>query len=156
MTVGLAGDTCHFTMREVPPQIKEPVMRSVELRQLERKLQNLEVTSDPVQVLESADALISELNEEGRRQEEVATALLCLKQRALRLAHRKIREASDKLLERRILYTVLGSGGQIDVDLLSETLNAREKEIREALEALQKKLRFFERKREAAPKARTF
>ncbi len=155
MTVGLAGDTCCFTMQEVPPQIKEPVKCPAELRQLVRKLQDLEATSDPMQVLESADTLLSELNEEVRMQEEVAVALLCLKQRALNLAHSKIREASDKLLERRILYTVLGSGRQIDVDLLSEELNAREKEIREALEVLQRRLHFFERKREAASKAQT-
>jgi len=152
MTVGLTGDICCFTVREVPPKIGETIKCPAELSQLERELRSLETIPNPLQALESVDALLRRLNDEVRKQEEIETALLCLKQEALNLAHRKIREASDELLERRILYTVLGSCSQVDIDRLSEVLNAREKEIRQALASLQKRFQFLRKKITATSK----
>ncbi|MEM3737083.1 MAG: helix-turn-helix domain-containing protein [Candidatus Bathyarchaeia archaeon] len=146
MTVGLAGDTCYFRTYEVPPRVKEPAKCPIELKRLEDRLQELEKVSDIAKSLEMADSLICEINRETERLEEAEAALFCLRQKALNLAHKRIREASTELLEREILYNMLGSDRQVDVDLLAEELKTREKKIRDALAALQKRLHFLEKK----------
>ena len=69
--------------------------------------------------------------------EEEKMELLRLKQQSIQKVHEVIRYTLEKDLTRRILYSILTSSNRLDITDLSEILNIREKEIKEAMKELE-------------------
>ena len=87
-----------------------------------------------------SDVLLKEINQKLGELANAQISLLRLKQRITRTAHEAIREAFDQELQRQILYSMIGEQKRPDVNELSEMLDAREREINDAIKSLKQRL----------------
>ena len=90
-------------------------------------------------VVNEVNSIIRTINARIEQLEEEKMELLRLKQQATQKVHEVIRETLEEYLTRRILYSILTSSSRLDVTDLSEILNIREKEIKEAMKELENK-----------------
>ncbi|MFQ5998287.1 MAG: helix-turn-helix domain-containing protein [Candidatus Bathyarchaeia archaeon] len=147
LTVGISSDNVDYNIWDIPKKEKTvPQSFSTEIDKLDSKAKSLEKVTDIDEALDQADNFVRALNNRIEELEQFKCELLRLKQRAQKIAHVKIRESSDNLLERKILYRVLGTARSFNIDNMSESFNIREKEIEQAIKELQKRLDFFQRK----------
>jgi len=107
---------------------------------LQRQLLELERETDASRILTISDTLLKEINVKLAELANTEIALIRLRQSITRHAHEAIRNAFDQDLQRQILYSTIGEAKRPDVDQLSEMLDAREREINEALKALRLRL----------------
>ena len=100
----------------------------------------MERENDSSKILSISDSLLREINSKLTEIANTEIALLGLKQRITRTAHEAIRNAFEEDLQRQNLYSTIGEEERPDVDELSERLDAREREINDALKVLRTRL----------------
>lgn len=114
-----------------------------DLQELEKQLEELESTTDARQMLTRADVFIREIDNRIKELQKMEIYLLQMKQATLKKVHKVIREVSENPLERKILYRLIGSSiPDANVEVISEELNVREKEVAQTLRILQRKLSY--------------
>ena len=130
-----------FCNRDLRAFIASLISRSqTEFKSIQRQLLELEGDNDPSNILTISDSLLREINSKLTEIANTEIALLGLKQRITRTAHEAIRKAFDEDLQRQILYSTIGEEQRPDIDELSERLDAREREISDAIKALRSRL----------------
>lgn len=142
LSVGISGDAVNIDMQSLASGGKESLSspsRTAAFRELLSELKAVEKAKEIATVLKKTDSLVHDLDERTRELEEEKFALLRVKQQALQKAHTMIRDSLEDGLGRRILYSMLGSSERPDIEVLSEELNIREKEIKETIEELERR-----------------
>ena len=140
MAIGITRDAVQFVFHDIPQDGRDQVNRA-ELKDLQKGLLQLEGESDPSSIISISNTLLKEINEKLSELANTEIMLLRLKQRITRTAHETIRKAFDEELQRQILYTTIGEDRRFDVDQLSELLDAREREIMDAMRSLRLRLK---------------
>lgn len=139
LAIGITRDAVQFVFQDIPQEeIDEP--RRSELNLLQKEVTALSRESDYSKILSESDSLLKEINARLAEVVNTEVALLRLKQRITKTAHEAIRESFNEELERQILYSTIGEERRPDVDELSTMLDAREKEISNAIKSLRQRL----------------
>ena len=139
LSVGITEDSMHMDLKNLDD---ENVVRSDNkrnFRKIIQKSKNIENKSEMNIVVNEVNSIIRTINARIEQLEEEKMELLRLKQQATQKVHEVIRETLEEDLTRRILYSILTSSSRLDVTDLSEILNIREKEIKEAMKELENK-----------------
>jgi len=139
LSVGITEDSMHMDLKNLDD---ENVVRSdnkKNFRKIIQKSKNIENKSEMSIVVNEVNSIIRTINARIEQLEEEKMELLRLKQQATQKVHEVIRETLEEDLTRRILYSILTSSSRLDVTDLSEILNIREKEIKEAMKELENK-----------------
>ncbi len=139
LAIGITRDAVQFVFHDIPQEEVSDARRS-ELRALEKQVAQLEREDDPSRILNSSDSLLREINSRLSELVNAEVALLRLKQRITKAAHEAIRESFNEELQRQILYSMIGEQKRPDVDELSAMLDAREKEISDAIKLLRQRI----------------
>ncbi len=140
LAIGITKDAVQFVFHDIPQEKAREKTSSSEFKLLQRQLLDLERENDPSKILTISDTLLKEINVKLAELANTEIALLRLRQDITRRAHEAIRDAFDQDLQRQILYSTIGEEKRPDVDELSEMLDAREREINEALKVLRTRL----------------
>jgi ArsR family transcriptional regulator len=141
LAIGITKDAVQFAFHDIPQEsVKSKPQQLNEFKSLQHKLLDLEREHDPSRILNISDSLLKEINAKLTELANTEIALLSLKQRITRTAHEAIRNAIDEDLQRQILYSTIGEERRPDVDQLSEMLDAREREVSEAMKAIRRRL----------------
>jgi ArsR family transcriptional regulator len=140
LAIGITKDAVQFVFHDIPQESAKARTQQTEFKSLQHKLLDLERESDPSRILNISDSLLREINAKLTEIANTEIALLGLKQRITRTAHEAIRKSFEEDLQRQILYSTIGEERRPDVDQLSEMLDAREREVSEAMKALRKRL----------------
>lgn len=142
LRVGMTSDTFGLKVEEVPLEQQSAVQRLPDrYKSLYTQIRDLETSNDPREVLQKCDKILHEIAREAEELESMEIQLLRLRHRAMRKAHEIIQQATESALERRILNYVLGSEVHLDVDVLSEVFDIREREIEKAIASLKRRMR---------------
>jgi ArsR family transcriptional regulator len=139
LAIGITRDAVQFVFHDIPQEKQSEGQRS-ELRTFEKQVAHLERESDSSRILQLSDSLLKEINSKLAELANTEISLLRLKQRITKTAHESIRESFDEDLQRQILYSTIGEENRPDVDKLSVLLDAREKEISDAIKSLRQRL----------------
>ncbi|MEM2897386.1 MAG: helix-turn-helix domain-containing protein [Candidatus Bathyarchaeia archaeon] len=138
LMIGMSKNLVDFEMREIV--LEEELSKfPEEFNEILFKIEGLGKGEPITQALKNAKSLLKEIDSRIKRLRETEILLLKLKQKLMEKTHEIIRESSNDLLERGILYSLLKIDGKIDIDLLSEKFNVREKEIKKAVKSLKQK-----------------
>lgn len=106
-----------------------------EYRKLERKIERLLAVKDLKKRLSEISQFVQHINREVEELERKRSYLMTLKDEALEEAHTAVEELSKDYDERRLLYHLLDEEER-DLASISETLNLRERVIKEMLKKL--------------------
>ncbi|HVB12863.1 MAG TPA: ArsR family transcriptional regulator [Nitrososphaerales archaeon] len=140
LAIGITNDAVQFVFHDIPQESGKGKPSQTEFKSLQRQLLELERENDASKILNLSDSLLKEINAKLTELANTEIALLRLKQGITRAAHEAIRNAFDQDLQRQIIYSTIGEEKRPDVNELSEMLDAREREINEALKALRLRL----------------
>src|SRR5579875_1536357 len=140
LAVGITHDAVEFVIQDIPRQEIEEDIEQKELKSLLKEVNSLEREDNPAEILSVSDSLLKEINSRLKMILQMEIALLRMKQRITRVAHKAIRDSFEQELHRHILYSTIGEEKTPNVDELSAMLDIREKEISEALKVLRQKL----------------
>lgn len=136
LSVGIMGDAVELDLTEIDDNERlEDAEQNETIKRFRAEAKMISDETDHATIIESAEELLQKIDQRVDSLEEEKVALLAIKEDVMQMAHRAIREALEEELHRRIMYQVLGRR-TVTIDELAETLNAREKEIREALERI--------------------
>jgi ArsR family transcriptional regulator len=137
LIVGVSKNLVDFEIHEI--LLKEDLSKfPEELKEIFHKIEGLEKKDPLTQALKDAKSILEEIDSRIKKLREIEISLLRLKQKLMEKAYKITREFSSNSLEREILCSIL-KDGKMDVDLLSEKLNVREKEIKKAIKSLKQK-----------------
>ena len=133
LTVGIMGDTVELDLTEIG-DVKgfEDDNSSKEGMRFRAETHRLTQERNPSATIQMAESLLKEIDERIDRLEEEQVGLLTIRQEIMQTAHAAIRESLQEELHRKIMYEVLGRQ-RMTVEELADILNAREKEIKQAL-----------------------
>lgn len=140
LAIGMTKDAVQFVFHDIPQESIRARPEQSEFKVLQRQLLELESEKDPNRILNLSDSLLKEINVKLAELSNTQIALLKLRQNITRRAHEAIRNAFEEDLQRQILYSTIGEEKRPDVDQLSEMLDAREREINEAIKVLRLRL----------------
>lgn len=133
LTVGITGDIVELDLTEIGE--KEIGESNEWIRRFRDKAEELAQESEPASTIQGVESLLGEIDGRVSRLEHEKVALLVIRQEVMQTAHQSIRNSLAEQLHRRIMYEMLGKRS-MSVDELAEVLNAREKEIRNALQVI--------------------
>jgi ArsR family transcriptional regulator len=143
LAVGITNDAVQFAFHDICEAGKDRDSGRKEnagIKIFQKKAGELEREKDHSKIVEMSDELLREIN---RKLEDLASqeiSLLRLRQKITRTAHQAIRGSFERELERYILYSTIGTKERPGVNQLSETLDAREREIDDAMKSLKRRL----------------
>ncbi len=140
LAIGITNDTVQFVFHDIPQEPGRDILKQIELKSVQRGVTELEREKDHPKIVAMSDVLLRDINQKLRDFANTEISLLRLKQKITRMAHESIRESVAEELERQILYSTIGEDKRPDVNQLSERLDAREKEINDAIKSLRRKL----------------
>jgi ArsR family transcriptional regulator len=142
IAIGITKDAVQFVFHEIPQESasRESTIKRSALKSVQRGVAGLEQEKDHAKILAQSDSLLKEINQKLADLANTEISLLRLKQRITRTAHEAIRAGFDEELQRQILYSTIGEEKRPGVDQLSEMLDAREREISDAIRALKQRL----------------
>ena len=136
LSIGIMGDAVELTLTEIGDQERPGRTEQSELvRGFRADAHSISEENDNSSIIERAERLLNELDSRVDRLEEEKVALLAIKEEVMQAAHKDIRESLEEDLHRRIMYQMFGRESTT-IDELADILNAREKEIRAALERI--------------------
>lgn len=139
LAIGITNDAVQFVFHDIPQEsTKEPPKQS-ELKFIQKEVADLEREKDHSKIVTMSDALLQEINQKLKDLANTEISLLRLKQKITRTVHEAIRESIDEELQRQILYSTIGEERRPDVNQLSERLDAREREINDAIKILKRR-----------------
>jgi len=137
LIIGMSKNLVDFEIHEI--LLKEDLSKfPEELKEIFYKIEELENKYPLTQALKNAKSILKEIDSRIKKLREIEISLLKLKQKLMEKAYKIIREFSSNSLEREILCSIF-KDGEMNIDLLSEKLNIREKEIRKAIKSLKQK-----------------
>ena len=136
LTIGMTGDTFRIKLND----LERPDAEDVKIEGFESECQDIESGDDISDIVLTSKDLIQKIDSELGELDEKRASLLRLRQKVMSRVHGAIRESFEESLARRILYWSLDYGKPVDVESLSEELDAREKEIRQSLKELERRL----------------
>ena len=140
LSVGIAGDNVEIDLKNLESDYDTiPDIGGENIRELILELKAMDRVNEVTTVMKKTDSLVRAVDMKMEELENEKMALIRVKQHALQTAHKMIRNSMDDSLGRQILYAMISSPGRIDIETLSEVLNAREKEIRTTIKDLEKK-----------------
>ena len=139
MAIGITKDAVEFVFHDIPQEGLDYFRRG-EGKGVQKGLYALEQEKDHSKIVNMSDSLLKEINQQLTELASAEISLLRLRQRITRTAHKAIREAFDEELQRQILYSTIGEEKRPDVNELSEMLDAREREINDAIRILKQRL----------------
>ncbi|MDA4130098.1 MAG: helix-turn-helix domain-containing protein [Thaumarchaeota archaeon] len=139
LAIGITKDAVEFVFHDIPQEGLDSFKRS-ETKSVQKSLNALEQEKDHSKIVGLSDVLLKEINQKLAELAAAEISLLRLRQRITRTAHKAIREAFDEELQRQILYSTIGEERRLDVNELSELLDAREREINDAIGVLKLRL----------------
>lgn len=134
-----AGITSSFVSIDVRPLNSPTTTVPKEFEKIRDKVENLAQIKDDRVRLRKSDELLAETETLIRRLDELKLFLLNLKRETKETASETIREISETSLERRLLHTVLGSTHPLEPELLSASLEIREKTVEDILKELERR-----------------
>lgn len=138
LRIGMSKNLVDFEIHEIP--LKEDLSKfPKELKNILFKVEELEKVDSLPKALKNAKSILKEIDSRIKKLRKKEIFLLRLKQRLLEKAHKLINNSSNNSLERKILCATLEVNGKIDIDVLSERLDVREKEIKKVIESLKQK-----------------
>ncbi len=137
LSVGIAGGLVDIGVQELGEG--ERIRAPRRLLGIHREVKSLDEIEDEVELVSVSDRILRDIDKRVRVLDEEKISLLNLRQRVMGKVH-QVAQASFEELQRRILYSVLGSDTSIDIEDLSEELDAREADIKKAIRQLERKL----------------
>jgi ArsR family transcriptional regulator len=142
LAIGITNDAVQFVFHDLSPDvvIKESTKHD-ELKTVQKGVDDLEKEKNYAKIVAMSDSLLQEINQKLKELASAEISLLRLKQKITRTAHEAIRESFEEELQRQILYSTIGVEKRPDVNQLSEMLDAREREINDAIKSLKSRLR---------------
>jgi len=140
LAIGITNDAVQFVFHDIPKEAIRETPKQAELRSVQKGVTELEQEKDHSAIVAMSDTLLLEINQKLRDLANTEISLLRLKQKITRVAHESIRESIDEDLQRQILYSTIGEENKPDVNQLSEMLDAREREINDAIKSLKRRL----------------
>jgi ArsR family transcriptional regulator len=140
LAIGITNDAVQFVFHDIPQETSREIPKQSDLKAVIRGVAELEREEDHAKIVAMSDSLLQEINQKLRDLANTEISLLRLKQKITRTAHEAIRQSFDEELERQILYSTIGVEKRPDVNQLSERLDAREREIHDAIKSLRRRL----------------
>jgi len=140
LAIGITNDAVQFAFHDIPQEPGRDTLKQIELKSIQKGVAELEREKDHSKIVTLSDNLLRDINQKLKDLASTEISLLRLKQRITRMAHESIRESVNEELERQILYSTIGEEKRPDVNELSERLDAREREINEAIRSLRRRL----------------
>lgn len=137
LSVGIAGGLVDMGVQELGEE--ERIKAPGKLLDIYRGVKSLDQIEDEVELVSASDRILRGIDKRVRVLDEEKISLLNLRQRVMGKVHQIAQASFEEELQRRILYSVLGSDRSIDVEDLSEELNAREADIKKAIRHLERK-----------------
>jgi len=137
LTIGLAGSL--FRIRAMPLLEVKPESASPEMDAIRTKIEELRKMEDALQKIRFSNNLLAQIDEKLKKIDDEKVSLLHLRQEVQGIANDAIRQASETRLEKRILYSILGSSEAPSPEILSVKLDVRERTIEDALKELEKR-----------------
>jgi ArsR family transcriptional regulator len=140
MSIGITEDDVSIRLRDIAPH-QDDVNLDLKDATISETIDESDESSQELSVfLRSSRDLLKRLDERVGELEQHKVSLLKLRQTVMKRVHDAVRSNFDDPLERSILYSLMTSSEALDVALLSERLNVREKEIERSLETLGQRL----------------
>jgi ArsR family transcriptional regulator len=139
LAIGITNDAVQFVFHDIPQESGSNTLKQLELKSVQKGVSELDREKDPSKVVSLSDTLLRDINQKLRDLAGTEIALLRLKQKITRTAHESIRESIEEELERQILYSIIGEEKRPDVNQLSERLDAREREVNDAIKSLRRR-----------------
>jgi ArsR family transcriptional regulator len=138
LAIGITNDAVQFVFHDIPQEASRDSLKQTgsELRSMQKGVSELEREKDHSRIVEMSDVLLRDINQKLRDIASTEISLLRLRQKITRMAHEAIRESIQEELQRQILYSTIGEEKRPDVNQLSEMLDAREREVNDAIKSL--------------------
>ena len=140
LAIGITNDAVQFVFHDIPQETTARDSQKTELKSVQKGVVELDKEKDHAKIVAMSDSLLQEINQKLKELANTQISLLRLKQKITRTAHEAIRESFDEDLQRQILYSMIGVEKRPDVNQLSEMLDAREREINDAIKSLSRRL----------------
>jgi ArsR family transcriptional regulator len=140
LAIGITNDAVQFVFHDIPKEASRDSPKQTELKSVQKGVAELEQEKDQSAIVAMSDRLLLEINQKLRDLANTEISLLRLKQKITRMAHESIRESITEELQRQILYSTIGEENKPDANQLSEMLDAREREINDAIKSLKRRL----------------
>jgi len=109
------------------------------MQKLLQDVERIESLNSFARVARLSDSILKEIESKLIDLQKRMITLLKLRQRVIKKVH-EVASSIERPLERRITYSILGSSEAVDVESLSEEFGVREREVKEALSSLEKRL----------------
>jgi ArsR family transcriptional regulator len=140
LAIGITNDAVQFVFHDIPQEAGRDSLKQIDLKSVQKGVAELEREKDHSKIVAISDTLLRDINQKLRDLANTEISLLRLKQKITRTAHQSIRESVEEELQRQILYSTIGEDKRPDVNQLSERLDAREREINDAIKSLRRRL----------------
>lgn len=141
LAIGITNDAVQFVFHDIPQESgSKETGKPSELKSVQKEVVELEKEKDYAKIVAISDSLLREINQKLRDLANTEISLLRLKQKITKIAHQTIRESVEEDLQRQILYSTIGAQKRPDINQLSEMLDAREREINDAIKSLRRRL----------------
>jgi len=137
LSIGITEDSMNIDLKNLDEKNVTISHSKGNFRRLIQKSKNIEDENEMSVVVGEVNSIVRTINSRIMQLEEEKMELLRLKQQSIQKVHEVIRYTLEKDLTRRILYSILTSSNRLDITDLSEILNIREKEIKEAMKELE-------------------
>lgn len=140
LSVGITKDNVKMEITDIG-QNKEELKNTMKDLMLEEGLEGSNEDNENLDtILNSSNILLKKIDNKISEIEQKKISLLRIKQIIKKKIHDAIRLNVDDVLERTVLYSLLSSDFNVDVESLSEEFDVREKEIDMRLLALKRRL----------------
>lgn len=137
LSVGIAAGLVDMDLQELGEA--EKIRGPRQLLDTYHEVKNLDEIDDGAELVSASDRILREIDKRVRTLDEEKISFLNLRQIVMEKVHQVAQASFVEELERRLLYSVLGSERTIDVEELSQELDARERQIKEAITGLRRK-----------------
>ncbi len=140
LSIGITKDNVKMELTDIG-QNKEELKNTMKDLMLEEELEGSNEDNENLDtILNSSNILLKKIDNKISEIEQKKISLLRLRQIIKKKIHDAIRLNVDDVLERTVLYSLLSSDFNVDVESLSEEFDVREKEIDMRLLALKRRL----------------
>jgi len=137
LTISLAGNL--FRVEAIPLREAKLETEPAETDAIREKIDELRKMRDTIGKIRFSNDLLVQIDEKLKKIDGEKVCLLRLRQEVQAIANDAIRQASETRLEKKILYSMLGSPESPDPEVLSVKLDVRERTVEDVLKELEKR-----------------
>ena len=136
LSIGITG---HFMKIDFNP-IEERVTKALpdDAYKIKEEIEELKQKKDLGERLKESHRILAQIDEMIKKFDDIKLSLLSLRHEVQQIASQVIMQIGSTILERRVLYNILGSK-TLDSDIISAKLEVRERTIEEVLKELDQK-----------------